>query len=202
MANKDAPFGFRPVGELGSNIQNSGTTEYDILPGLATVLYKGDLMQQLAANGTITSFTAGINANVLGVFNGCFYVDPTTSKPTWSNYYPGGITPAASGLIKAYVYDDPNKLFECQSNGTVAITAAVGKNADIVYGAGNTVNGQSTSELNTTTGGAGAGAPAAGAAQMRIIGLSTDPDNSDAASANANWIVKINEHVYTRLTGV
>ena len=101
MANKDAPFGFRPVGELGSNIQNGGTTEYDILPGLATVLYKGDLMQQLAANGTITSFTAGINANVLGVFNGCYYVDPTTLKPTWSNYYPGGITPPGSGPIIA-----------------------------------------------------------------------------------------------------
>ena len=27
MANKDAPFGFRPVGELGSDIQNGGTTD-------------------------------------------------------------------------------------------------------------------------------------------------------------------------------
>jgi len=202
MANKDAPFGFRPVGELGSNIQNGGTTEYDILPGLATALYKGDLMKQLAANGTITSFTGGIDADVLGVFNGCFYVDPTTLKPTWSNYYPGGITPPGSGPIKAYVYDDPNKLFECQANGTVAVNAAVGKNADIVYAAGSTVNGQSNSELNVSTGGAGGGAPASGSAQMRIISLSRDPDNSDASSANANWIVKMNESVYTRLTGV
>ena len=201
MANKDAPFGFRPVGELGSNIQNGGTTEYDILPGLATVLYKGDLMQQLAANGTITSFTAGINANVLGVFNGCYYVDPTTLKPTWSNYYPGGITPPGSGPIKAYVYDDPNKLFECQANGTVAVNSAVGKNTDMVYAAGSTVNGQSNSELNVTTGNGG-GVPAAATAQFRVIAISRDPDNSDASNDNANWIVKINESVYTRLTGV
>ena len=159
-------------------------------------------MQQLAANGTITSFTAGINANVLGVFNGCYYVDPTTGKPTWSNYYPGGITPTGGGKIKAYVYDDPNKLFEVQANAAVTVNNAVGKNADMVYAAGNTVNGQSKSEINVSTGGAGGGAPAAGAAQLRIIGLCQDPDNSDAASANANWIVKINESVYTRLTGV
>ena len=201
MANKDAPFGFRPVGELGSNIQNGGTTEYDILPGLATVLYKGDLMQQLAANGTITSFTGGINANILGVFNGCYYVDPTTLKPTWSNYYPGGITPPGSGPIKAYVYDDPNKLFECQANGTVAVNSAVGKNTDMVYAAGSTVNGQSNSELNVTTG-TGGGVPAAATAQFRVIAISRDPDNSDASNDNANWIVKINESVYTRLTGV
>ena len=35
MVNVNAPSGLRPVGESGSNIQNGGTTEYDINPGLA-----------------------------------------------------------------------------------------------------------------------------------------------------------------------
>lgn len=50
MVNVNAPFGLRAVGELGSNIQNGGTTEYDINPGLATAIFKGDLVQ-LLANG-------------------------------------------------------------------------------------------------------------------------------------------------------
>ena len=201
MVNVNAPFGLRPVGESGSNIQNGGTTEYDINPGLATTIFKGDLVQ-LLANGTIQQSAAG-NADCVGVFNGCFYDDPTTQKPTWSNYYPGGITPTGGGLIKAFVYDDPNKLFEIQGNGILAagFPAAVGKNTDIVVTNGNTINGQSASQLNVLTGNGG-GVPAAGAAQLRIVGMSKDPENSDAATANTNWIVKIVEHVYSRITGV
>ena len=201
MVNVNAPFGLRPVGESGSNIQNGGTTEYDINPGLATTIFKGDLVQ-LLANGTIQQSAAG-NADCVGVFNGCFYDDPTTQKPTWSNYYPGGITPTGGGLIKAFVYDDPNKLFEIQGNGILAagFPAAVGKNTDIVVTNGNTINGQSASQLNVLTGNGG-GVPAAGAAQLRIVGMSKDPENSDATTANTNWIVKIVEHVYSRITGV
>lgn len=201
MVNVNAPSGLRPVGESGSNIQNGGTTEYDINPGLAGAIFKGDLVQ-LLANGTIQQSAAG-NADCVGVFNGCFYDDPTTQKPTWSNYYPGGITPTGGGLIKAFVYDDPNKLFEIQGNGILAagFPAAVGKNTDIAVTNGNTINGQSASQLNVLTGNGG-GVPAAGAAQLRIVGMSKDPENSDALTANTNWIVKIVEHVYSRITGV
>ena len=194
MVNVNAPFGLRAVGELGSNIQNGGTTEYNIIPGLATQIYKGDIVQILA-NGTIQQSAAG-NADCLGVFNGCFYDDPTTQKPTWSNYYPGGITPTGGGLIKAFVYDDPNKLFEIQGSAILAKTAAVGKNTDILLAQGNTINGQSATQMNT------AFPPAAASAQLRIVGFSTDPENSDPLTANANWIVRINEHVYSRATGV
>ena len=194
MVNVNAPFGLRAVGELGSNIQNGGTTEYNILPGLAAAIYKGDIVQILA-NGTIQQSAAG-NVDGLGVFNGCFYDDPTTQKPTWSNYYPGGITPTGGGLIKAFVYDDPNKLFEIQGSAILAKTAAVGKNTDILLAQGNTINGQSATQMNTAL------PPAAASAQLRIVGISTDPENSDDLTANCNWIVRINEHVYSRATGV
>ncbi len=183
MANNDAPFGLRPVGELGSGIQNGGTSKYKIAAGYATAIYKGDIVKLVAA-GTIQVSGNADTANV-GVFNGCFYNDPTTQKPTWSNYYPGSITPTV-GDIEAFIYDDPNMLFEIQDNATLGQTA-VGDNADQVYAAGSTVNGQSKSEL---------GAAAGGAAQLRIIRISEDPDNSDIASANANWIVRFNEHLY------
>ena len=80
MANKDAPFGFRPVGELGSEIQNGGTSKYLIASGETDVIYKGDVVH-LETGGYITVSAAGTITNV-GVFNGCFYNDPTTQKPT------------------------------------------------------------------------------------------------------------------------
>ena len=185
MANVNAPFGFRPVGELGSNIQNGGTSKYEIADNYGTAIYKGDIVQM--AGGYVTVGTATSTDN-LGIFNGCFYQDPTTQKPTWSNYYPGSIT-VTQGTIDAYVYDDPNTLFEIQANGIIA-QDKVGRNADIVYAVGNTINGQSKTEMNSTVSGAGV------AAQLRIVRISEDPDNSDIAATDANWIVRINEHQY------
>mgnify|MGYP003113138570 FL=1 len=183
MANKDAPFGFRPVGKLGSDINNSGTSKYKIASGESDVIYKGDVVQ-LETSGCITVSGNTTTTNI-GIFNGCFYNDPTTQKPTFSNYYPGGITPT-QGDIEAFVYDDPNMLFEVQANGTLAQTA-VGDNADQVYTAGSTINGQSKAELGSVAG---------GTAQFRIVRICEDPDNNDIASANSNWIVKFNEHLY------
>ena len=160
MANVDAPFGLRPVGELGSNIQNGGTSKYLITSGEADIIMKGDLVK-LEASGYITLSTDSDSVAAIGVFNGCFYVAPTTKKPTWSNYYPGSITPA-SGNIEAFVYDDPNKLFEIQADGVIAQTS-VGRNTNIVYAVGSTVNGQSKTELDATVESAGV------TGQLRII---------------------------------
>ena len=193
MANVDAPFGLRPVGELGSDIQNGGTTQYRIASGYGTAIYKGDLVILVTATGTL-NVAGGTSSDLVGVFNGCFYNDPTTQKPTWSNYYPGSITPTV-GNIDAFVYDDPNKLFEIQAEGSLTYAAAVGKNIDTLYTAGATINGQSKVEAKDET-------PTAASKQLRIIGPSKDPSNSDLASANSNWIVRINESVYQRATGV
>ena len=193
MANVDAPFGLRPVGELGSDIQNGGTTQYRIASGYGTAIYKGDLVILVTATGTL-NVAGGTSSDLVGVFNGCFYNDPTTQKPTWSNYYPGSISPSV-GNIDAFVYDDPNKLFEIQAEGSLTYAAAVGKNIDTLYTAGATINGQSKVEAKDET-------PTAASKQLRIIGPSRDPSNSDLASANSNWSVRINESVYQRATGV
>ena len=187
MANSNAPFGLRPVGKLGSNINNEGTSKYQIVSGETDVVMKGDLVK-LEASGYITKSGDGDAVAAIGVFNGCFYQDPTTQKPTWSNYYPGSIT-VTQGTIDAYVYDDPDTLFEIQANGIIA-QDKVGRNADIVYAAGSTINGQSKTEMNSTVSGAGV------AAQLRIVRICEDPDNSDIAATDANWIVRINEHQY------
>ena len=187
MANKDAPFGLRPVGELGSEIQNGGTSKYLITSNDTQAIYKGDLVK-LESTGYITKTDNSDAVASIGVFNGCFYNDPTTQKPTWKNYYPGSITPTV-GEIEAFVYDDPNKLFLIQGNGIIA-QSSVGRNSNIVYAAGSTINGQSKTEMNSTTESAGV------TGQLRIIRICEDPDNSDISATDANWVVRINEHQY------
>ena len=199
MANVDAPFGFKPVGELGSNIQNGGTTKYRIEDNQTGAIYKGDPVfvgdgsdagaAVTPSAGYIASAAAG-NICCIGIFNGCFYIDPTSGKPTWSNYYPGAIN-ITEGTIDAFVYDDPSKLFVVQASGSLTYATAVNNNIDMAtYVAGSTINGQSKVELDTAVTASGA------TAQFVIMGLSEDPSNSDAASANSNWIVKFNEHRY------
>ena len=198
MANVDAAFGYRPVGKVGSGVNNGGTTLYTIADDYNTSIFKGDHV--MSSGGYVIAGTTS-GATNLGVFNGCFYIDPTSAKPTWSNYYPADTDVTASGSISggttidAYIYDDPYYLFEIQCDGTIAKTD-IGKNADTTLGTSSTVNGLSVTEINS-----GAEATTAGL-QVKIIGISKDPDTSDADSANANWHVMWNEHVKFSSTGI
>ena len=199
MANIDAAFGLRPIGKVGSGVQNMGTTMYTIEDNYGTAIFKGDHVLQ--SGGYVIKGTAS-GATILGVFNGCFYIDPTSKRPTYSNYYPGSINVTSAGSISgstnidAYIYDDPYMLFEAQCDGTLAKTD-IGKNTDTVLTAGSTVNGLSKNEIDDSTEATTAGL------QVKIIGITKDPENDDASSANANWYVMFNEHVKlgTGITG-
>ena len=198
MANVDAAFGYRPIGKVGSGVNNAGTSLYAIGDNYNTSIFKGDHVMQ--ASGLVIAGTAGGDNN-LGVFNGCFYIDPTSAKPTWSNYYPADTNVTASGSISgstkvdAYIYDDPYYLFEIQCDGTIAKTD-IGKNADTTLGTSSTVNGQSKTELKTS------GAATTAALQLNVVGITKDPENDDASSDNANWHVMWNEHVKFSSTGI
>ena len=198
MANVDAAFGYRPVGKVGSGVNNGGTTLYTIADNYDTSVFKGDHV--MASGGYVIAGTVSGSTN-LGVFNGCFYIDPTSANPTWSNYYPADTNVTATGSISgstnidAYIYDDPYTLFEAQCDGTIAKTD-IGKNTDTILGTSSTVNGQSVTEIDS-------GSEATTAArQVTINGISKDPDNSDASSANANWYIMFNEHVKFSSTGI
>jgi hypothetical protein len=201
MANQDAPFGFRQVGGLGSRPTSEGTSKYVIQSTQAGAIYAGDVVT--AGNGT-TKYEGGGTiaygyvgssetdaARNVGIFNGVFYDDPTTAKPTFKNYWPGGVTVTnpAEGAT-AFVYDNPDDLFEVQTSGTLAQTVASRGN-DMAYTAGSTVNGRSKEEIT--------GAAVAGG-QFTMIRKSEDPSNTDLSTANSNWIVKFNEHVYYNYT--
>lgn len=190
MANVNKAFGLRPLAKLGSNYNSDGDTQYKIASGTATAIFQGDTVTFGAAAGASTGFivkhTPG-DPNILGVFLGCQYTDPTSKKPVWRNYYPGGI--AASDIV-AFVVDDPNAQFLVQASGVAGVTA-IGQNANLVQTvAGNTTTGVSGLELDTGS------LAAASALNVKVIGVTTDPSNSDITAAYADLIVIINEHLY------
>ena len=198
MANQDAAFGFRQVGGLGSRPTSNGTSKYVIASGYTSAIYAGDIVEMGAgtdesgaaiAAGYVGQAAATSSTRNVGIFNGCFYDDPTTRKPTFNNYWPGDIdvTNPAAGAT-AFVYDDPADLFEVQTSGTINQTY-VGRSIDMAYTAGAAVtNGRSKEEIGATS--------YAGTGQMALIRVSEDPSNSDETAANSNWIVKFNEHIY------
>ena len=187
MANKDAAFGLKAIGKVGQNRDNQGLSEYSIAAS-ATAIYQGDPVE-MAATGTITVAAAG--DVLLGPLNGVFYTDASTSKPTWANHLNASNT--ATDIV-GFVSDDPYERFEIQSDA--ALTAAeVGMNADIVYAAGSTPNYISKveldhSDLKTAT------------AQLRVIGISKDPQNDEAGAADVNAVVIINEHFLKGTVGI
>ena len=121
MANQDAAFGLRPLKTVGQQDDSTGMSSHWIDAGDASAIYQGSPV--IAAAGYVDIATAGAVLN-LGAFWGCFYNDPTTLKPTFKNYYPGSITPPASKDIEAFVYDNPNQMFEVQSDNTGASALA------------------------------------------------------------------------------
>ena len=187
MANKDAPFGLKPIGKVGQNRDNQGLSEYSIAAS-ATAIYFQDPVE-LAATGTIT--VAAATDALLGSLNGVFFTDATTGKPTYANHLNASNT--ATDIV-GFVSDDPYERFEIQADGATA-AADVGLNADIVYAAGSSPDYVSQVELDTSD-------QKTGTAQLRIIGISKDPDNNEAGSANVNLVTIINEHHLKATTGI
>ena len=196
MANQDAAFGFRQVGGLGSRPTSEGTSKYVIASGYTSAIYAGDIVELGAGTdeagraisaGYVGQAAATSSVRNVGIFNGCFYEDPTTKKPTFKNYWPGDVTTTSpSAGPTAFVYDNPDDLFEVQSSGTLS-QAIVGRGIDMGYTAGSTINGRSKEEI---------AASATADGSLCVVRISEDPSNSDVANDNANWIVKFNEHMY------
>ena len=191
MANSSSTgFGLKPIKKVGQNYDAGGLGEYPVAAS-ATAIYNQDLVA-MANTGTAAVAAAGTTHN-LGSLNGVFYTDATTSKPTFQNYLQGSNT--ASDIV-AFITDDPNQIYEVRSNNSGASAQTdVGNTAEISYSAGASPNYVSRttlddSTLNTT------------AQQLKIVGVSRDPDNNDLTSANVVWRVVINEHFFNTQTGV
>ena len=192
MANSSSTgFGLKPIKMYGNGYENMGLGEYPVAAS-SSAIYNQDLVCQ-AATGFVVVGTAGIE-DIIGSLNGIFYTDATTNKPTFQNYLQGSNT--ATDIV-ALVNDSPLQQYEVRSDATGASSqASVGEVADITYVAGATPNYVSKTTL------ASAGLAAGASKQLKVIGVSRDPENNDLASANVVWRVVINESFLLDATGI
>ena len=185
MANVSEKFGLRPVRKLDGSPFINAQNRYRIASNYGTAIFQGDLV--IAVNdGTIARHTANNASPVIGVFNGVFYTDPTTQKPTFKNYYPGSIV--ASDII-ANVIDDPNVVYKIDSDGAFAV-ADIFKNFSVTNVTGNTQTGISKVQLDYSVSGT------TGTFVIQAIDISQDPDNDEAGAANGDILVRIDNHFY------
>jgi hypothetical protein len=184
MANVDKAYGLRPMGNLSA----TGAQKqygYIIADNQSGAIFQGDLVTLVS--GFLVRYVSGTHATAVGVFNGCSYVDPTSGKPTWSNYYPGSVN-ITTGQIIAEVLDDPNQLFIIQADEDV-VQADIGQNAAVAYTAGSVVNGVSAMELDSST------ILTTNTLVLKIVGLYNIPNNSLGENFT-QVVVKINAHQY------
>ena len=161
MALTAAPYGLRPIKRADGMPYAGATSQYLIDPaGEATNLFYGQVVF-VGADGYIALATGtGANAGnqafpvansftgAVGVFVGCEYVN-AQGQVIFGQYYPSGTT----GVVKAYVVDDPNVLFQVQLDGAAA-QADLGANTFFAAAqstaTGSTQTGNSTSAMDAT----------------------------------------------------
>ena len=191
MANQVEKFGLRPYRKLDGTPLVGAQNRYTIASSYATAIFQGDLVIPVTG-GNIERYPGNTSTAVVGVFNGCFYTDPTTQKPTFKNYYPGGV---AASDITAFVVDDPDAVFLVDADATFA-RADLFQNYSLTAVSGNTKTGNSLQQLEVGVSGTDT------TFVVQAIDISQDPDNSDTSAANANILVRINNHFFRSGTGI
>lgn len=192
MSSTSAPFGFR------ASFHNSGQIRpkaYTIASAYAANIFSGDpvklvdagTIQLGSSDGTRSGTTDGIL--LLGIFAGCQYID-ALGKPTVSPFWPTGAT--ATDIV-AWVYDDPETLFDVQytnpgTPGTTTMQTAVGEECDwtVASPGGSTATGLSNTQLGVIQSTSG---------QFQITGFGY-AINDSLTDAYIVATVRINEHQY------
>jgi len=192
MANVAEKYGLRPVRKLDGSPFINAQNRYRIAANYGTAIFQGDMVKP-TASGTIERAVANTSDAVIGVFNGVFYTDPTTKKPTYSNYYPGTVN--ASDIV-ANIIDDPNVVYKVDSDGAFAVED-IFKNFAITNATGNTDTGISEVQLDYSV----SGLTTSGTV-LQAIDISQDVSNNEAGAVNVDVLVRINNHFYDQGTGL
>lgn len=190
MSSTSAPFGFRP------SYHNSGQMRpkaYTIASTYAANIFSGDpvkltdagVIQLGTSDGTRSGTTDGIT--LLGIFAGCQYLD-STGKPTISPFWPSGTTGTE---IVAWVYDDPETLYDVQYNNPspgTTVQTAVGEECDwtVASPGGSTQTGLSNTYLTAIQATSG---------QFQITGFAYNINDS-LTDAYVQVTVRLNEAAY------
>lgn len=146
MATTAAPYGFKPIGLIGSRPMPHGMRLFRIADSYGTNIFTHDAVK-CVNDGTVAKDTGTSTMTPLGIFMGCSYTDSTIG-PIQRAYWPASTNADDSGLPWAYVVDDPDVVFQAQADTSVALTG-VFNNAAAVQTAGDTSNGLSKNAIGS-----------------------------------------------------
>jgi len=183
MANQSTTgFGLRPIRKVGQNDNNGGLGEWKKAASTTAISHQD--LTLLAATGYVTIATAGIAVlNAVGSLNGSFYTDPSTSKPTWSQWAPNNAATDMTCLIN----DDPKQMFEMRTTLTTLTQADAGRTAPIVATAGsgapNYLSGFTIGAVTTALN------------QVKLLGITRDTQNQTLDESGSVWRVMICSHI-------
>ena len=185
MANVNEKFGLRPYRSINGAPWNNAQNRYTVANNLSTAIFQGDPVKPTTA-GNVTLARSNTSDRIIGVFNGVFYNDPTTQKPTFRNSYPGSI--AAAG-ITAFVVDDPNTVFLVDADEAFT-RADLFKNYSLTNVSGNTLTGISEKQLDVSVSGV------ATTFAVQAIDIQEGATDSDTSTSGVNVLVRINNHFF------
>ena len=208
-ANQTAGFGFRQAPTVGSTPATGGQAEYKIKSGLGVGIFQNNPVSHQAAagdDGYLQDITAGTMDDtltggagwttgtsgiqpILGVFNGAFYINSSTKKPTFANHILAGTTfskdyNTGSDDGIGLVNDNPMQEYTCKADAAVTQANLLHTfNSEDGATVGTSTHGQSTVKLDITG--------TAATSMFRIVRTANDPANNDASVLNSNQIVQI-----------
>ena len=208
-ANQTEGFGFRQAPTVGSTPATGGQAEYKIKSGLGVGIFQNDpvspqhtagddgylqdttaaTMDDGIAGGTGWANTTSNIQQLIGVFNGAFYISASTKKPTFANHILASTTFAKDyntgsddgiGLVN----DNPMQEYTCKADAAVTQANLLHTfNPNDGATTGTQYEGQSTVKLDITG--------TAATSMFRIVRTANDPANNDASVLNSNQIVQI-----------
>ena len=160
MANTNSPNGFTPAYHMsGGTIRAS---EFAIASATDASIFTGDVVN--LSSGLVIQGTA--TGAPLGVFAGVEY-QATDGSVVFSNMWTADTATLGSANAKAYVYSDPDIVYEAQASATPT-QATIGTTNTITTTAGDSSTGRSKEAVTATT--------SSGIAT--VVGFVDRPDNS------------------------
>lgn len=179
MSATSAPFGLRPAYHPSGLDRAQGLANV-IQDAYAANILKGQAVTLDPTTGYIVVHNPATTNVIYGVFDGVEWTD-TTGRRRVSNYWPTG-TSYQTGSLIAYVWTDPQVVYEIQAAGSIAQTA-LGQEFDIT----NATAGSTTTGLSQCTMGTSAASANSNKA-LRVIDLAPYPGN---AWGDAYTIVRV-----------
>lgn len=193
MANVNVAFGLKPINTAGSTPSTQGTNAY-FIGSSANAIYQGSMVKADNGGSIVISSATGDTEAPVGVFAGCEYVDATTGKKKFSNFWPGSGSANTNFDIIGFVHDNPMQRFIICSDATLTdeatARAAIFENSQFNSGAGgSTTTGISNAQLDVATlDSSNASLP------LKIVGILDDVENADFTAAGVPVIVMLNNH--------